>query len=231
MSLFRVVLAFHIACGLAVVLAGAVALLARKPVDDPRASAHRRAGRVFRIAHSAVIGSAMLMTILHFTPYLLGLTTGALIGLFSGVRVLRRRRPDLDPRQRATALDWIVTLAAIAIGLWLVFESDPRGPSAVVQSTAFSVLAYGFYDVYRFLRPQGFPFSPRLWLYEHLFKTTCTYFGAVAAFSGNLLPFIPSPWRELWAVAFGQTLAVGLVVHYVRRHRPDAHTHVQAEAA
>jgi len=220
---FPFVLAFHVVCGFVAVAVGATALLAAKPLDGADGGWHRLAGGVFRVAQGAVIASAAVMTVLHFTPYFLGLTTGALIAFFSGLRVLGRKRPDLDRRQRATVLDWAVTLVAAAIGVWLVLQADPKGPGAVVRSTAFSVLAYAAYDLYRFVHPLGAPFSPRLWLYEHLFKMTSAYFGAVAAFSGNFLILFPEPWRQLWAVVVGQVLAVGLVVYHARRSpRADA---------
>jgi hypothetical protein len=171
----------------------------------------------------------------HFRPYLLALTTAATLALFSGVRVLRRRRPDVDPRQRATALDWAVTLTALAIGGWLLHRSltgDVAGPIAVVRVTAYSVLAYAIYDVYRFARPHGFPFSPHLWLYEHLVKLIGAYFGAVAAFSGAVLTQIPDPWRQLGPTIVGQTLMIVLLVHYVRRvRRRDADARARARTA
>jgi hypothetical protein len=222
MSLLQCLLAVHVVGGTLSVILGAVALTARKPVPPTSGRAHVQSGRLFLISQSAVLGSAAVLTAAHFRPYLLALTTAATLVLFSGVRVLRRRRPDVDPRQRATPLDWAVTWAALVIGSWLLhrsFTGDVGGPATVVRVTAYSVLAYASYDVYRFARPHGFPFSPQLWLYEHLVKMIGAYFGAVAAFSGAVLTQIPDPWRQLWPTVVGQTLMIVMLVRYVRRTR------------
>jgi hypothetical protein len=87
----------------------------------------------------------------------------------------------------------------------------------VVYSLGVGSMLYAGYDLYRFARPLARPFSPNLWLYEHLVKMIGGYFGAVAAFSGSVLVLLPEPWRQLWATSFGQMLAVLLVIYYWRR--------------
>jgi hypothetical protein len=222
MSLFNLVLGVHIACGTASIVAGGLALLTPKPVGGEPGRGHIRTGRLFLRAQTVVLIAAAVMTILHFRPYLVALTTTATMALFSGYRVLGRRRPDLHRSQRAQPLDWAVTLAAGAVGvwlLWLVGSGGVDGPATVVRVTTYTVLAYVAYDLVRFVWPLGFPFSPRLWLYEHLVKIVSAYFGAVAAFSGNALVFIPDPWRQLWATIVGETLVVVLLVRYIRYFR------------
>ena len=225
MTPFRLLLVLHVIAGTLAVAAGLAALIAPKPVAA-RAPFHRRAGSIFNALMSVVLGTAIAMTVLRFQPYFAGLTAAATIGVFSGNRVLRRKRPDLDPRQRAAPLDWIVTLILFAVGAFL-FALLLRGQVTqnvpVVRALAYGTMGYTAYDLYRFTFPRAFPFTPRLWLYEHIVKMIGGYFGAVAAFSGSVLTLFPPPWRQLWATLAGQILSVILVAYYVRTGRRAEH--------
>ncbi|HLL77534.1 MAG TPA: hypothetical protein VK421_19920 [Pyrinomonadaceae bacterium] len=218
-SLALALLVAHIIAGTAAVLVGLVALVAPKPVGR-RAPAHLRSGRLFLYAMAVVIGTSVALTLISFNPYFAGLTAAATVAVFSGYRVLGRKRPDVNTSHRARPLDWIVTLLILAVGVFLtglaatgrVTQNLP-----VVYSLGAGSTAYALYDLYRFARPAGFPFTPNLWLYEHLVKMIGGYFGAVAAFSGSVLILLPPPWRQLWATTLGQTLAVVFVLYYRRR--------------
>ncbi|MEJ7862600.1 MAG: hypothetical protein WKF90_13300 [Pyrinomonadaceae bacterium] len=212
----------HICAGSVAVLVGLISLLAPKPLNIERGRTHRRTGNYFLYAMIVVIGTATILTIISFNPYFAGLTVAATIAVFSGYRVLRRKRPDLNPADRATAIDWIVTLIIFAVGLYLVFLAVTGGivqNLPVVYSLGIGSLLYAAYDLYRFVRPLGFPFSPNLWLYEHLVKMLGGYFGAVAAFSGSVLVILPPPWRQLWATSLGQFLAITMVIYYYRKSK------------
>ena len=227
-------LGLHIAAGTCAVAAGLFALLS--PKGD---SAHRRAGSLFARCMAVILVSAVGMTAIKFNPYFLGLAASALVAVFSGVRVLGRKRPDLDPTQRARGLDWAVVVAVGVVALILIAMAATGKISAnvpVVYALAAGCLVYAAYDAWRFVRPTAFPFSPQLWLYEHLVKMLGAYFGAVAAFSGSVLVFLDPPWRQLWATSLGQALTIGFIVHYVRRGRrpraaPDDVERAMADAA
>ncbi len=210
MSVTTLLLAAHVALGTVAVAAGLAALVTAK--GD---RAHRRSGRWFLRSMLVVLASAWTLTIVQLDPYFAGLSASATLGTFSGWRVLRRKRPDVDPRQRATALDWAVTLAALLVALLLAALAHGgvlRRNLPVVLALAYGTLAYAVWDVWRFLRPRAWPFGPRLWLYEHIVKITGAYFGAVAAFSGSVLVLLDPPWRQLWAVLLGQAVAIAFVV-------------------
>jgi hypothetical protein len=212
--MFKTLLVIHIISGTFAVLAGTVAVSVPKPF---RASGplHRRAGRVFQRLMALVLGTAALMTIIRFNAYFAGLTAAALMGVFSGERVLRRKNGE-----RATALDWMVTLAIIAVASYLGYLLATRQVTKnvpVVRALSYGTLGYALYDVYRFLAPRAWPFRPRLWLYEHIVKMIGGYSGAVAAFSGSVLVMFPPPWRQLWATFAGWILATAMVVYYARR--------------
>jgi hypothetical protein len=172
-----------------------------------------------------VIASAAVLALANWNVYFAALTVGAAAPAFSGVRVLRRKRPDLDPAQRATALDWTVSAAILAAAIallslaWIQPATRNRG---LVFALAGAAAAHMVYDLWRFARPTRWPRGPRVWLFEHIVRMLAAYFAALAAFSGSVLVLFDPPWRQLWAVILGQWLTVAFLIRYRRglRHPP-----------
>ena len=211
-------LTIHIAAGLCVVGVGWLPILARKG-----SAWHRLSGRVFVGLMSVLLAAAWVMTVLRFTPYFAALSAMASLTLFSGVRVLRRKRPDLQDSDRARPLDWIAALAAVGVALLvlaLLAAGRSGGPTPVVVALAASGLVYGGWDLWRFARPAAWPFSPNLWTYEHLVKMLGAYAAAMSAFSGNFLTFLPAPWSQLWPTLLFQILATVWIATLATRRRP-----------
>lgn len=216
--LFSPALALHIGCGFLLVAIGLIPILSRKG-----SRLHRWSGRAFVILMSVLLAAAWLMTALHFNAYFLALTATATMTLFSGFRVLGRKRPDIDPRQRAKPLDWAVTLSLIGIGVWilvLVFTGRTGNKAAVSAALVYAALTYGGWDLWRFMRPTAWPFSANLWTYEHLVKMLSAYGAVISAFSGNFLTFLPTPWSQLWPTLLFQPMAaIWITVLVLRRRR------------
>ena len=216
--LFSPALALHIGCGFLLVAIGLIPILSRKG-----SRLHRWSGQAFVILMSVLLAAAWLMTALHFNAYFLALTATATMTLFSGFRVLGRKRPDVDPRQRAKPLDWAVTLSLIGIGVWilvLVFTGRTGNKAAVSAALVYAALTYGGWDLWRFMRPTAWPFSANLWTYEHLVKMLSAYGAVISAFSGNFLTFLPTPWSQLWPTLLFQPMAaIWITVLVLRRRR------------
>jgi uncharacterized membrane protein len=215
--LFSPILALHVAVGLIAVAAGLLPILSAKG-----SRLHRLSGRVFAGLMSVLLVAAWAMTALRFNPYFAALSATATITVFSGLRVLGRKRPDLDARQRARTLDWIVTLAVVGIGLWvlvLLVQGRTGGKTAVSAALVYAALLYGGWDLWRFFRPTAWPFSPNLWTYEHLVKMLSAYGAVLSAFSGNFLTFLPTPWSQLWPTLLFQPMAVIWILVLARRGR------------
>ena len=216
-KLFSPTLALHIFCGFALVVVGLLPILTRKG-----SRLHRLSGRTFVILMSVLLAAAWTMTIVHFNAYFAALSATATLTLFSGVRVLRRKRPDLDPRQRATALDWIVTLTVLAIGGWVLFlvvTGQTGRNGAVAMALVYGAFTLGGWDLWRFARPMDWPFSPDLWTYEHLLKMLGAYGAVLSAFSGNFLTFLPTPWSQLWPTLVFQPIALIWIAGLILRRR------------
>lgn len=191
---FAATLAIHVVAGTAALAIGLAPLMSAKR----RGGTHVRYGRLFARAMMVVLATAAVLTTLALSPYFAALTVTASVTVFSGLRVLRRKRPDLDPAQRATGLDWWVTSAGLAAGLALLAAAAaggvPGNPT-VVYSLAAGALAYTAYDLWRFARPAGWPFFPDLWFYEHLVKMLGAYSAVAAAFSGSVGLRFLQRWR------------------------------------
>lgn len=216
-KLFSPTLALHIGCGFALVAVGLIPILTRKG-----SRAHRWAGRTFVGLMSVLLAAAWVMTVLHFNAYFAALSATATLTVFSGARVLRRARPDIDPDQRAKALDWAVTLAVVAVGAWVLFlvaTGQTGRNGAVAMALVYGAFTLGGWDLWRFVRPAAWPFSPDLWTYEHLLKMLGAYGAVLSAFSGNFLTFLPTPWSQLWPTLVFQPMAVIWIAVLVRRRR------------
>ena len=216
--LAKAVLTIHILFGAGAVIAGALPIFAPK-----RQGFHTRWGRRFVFCMWFVLGSATVLTVLFLNPYFAALTTTATLGAFSGVRVLKRRRPDLRERDRPRPVDWVVTLGALAVAAYLVTlqaQGRVNGNPAVIYALLGGVFVYGGYDLLRFALPTRWPFFPGLWFYEHLVKMLGSYSAVMAAFSGSVaFRFLPDPWKQLWATMFFHTLMLVMIGWYAVKRR------------
>lgn len=206
MSIYPTVLALHIATGLGAVLIGIAPVLTRKG-----GRAHRLSGRIFAVCMATLLACAWVMTALKMNTYLLALSASATLTLFSGLRVPGRKRPDLRRADRARRLDWLVTLGIAGVGglvLWQVLTGRNVGPAAVSMALVYGLMSMSLWDMWRFLRPTDWPFSPELWRYEHLWKMIGAYSAVLSAFSGNFLQFLPAPWSALWPTLVFQMLTL-----------------------
>jgi uncharacterized membrane protein len=221
-ALFPSVLMLHVGAGLLAVLIGLGPILTRKG-----SALHRWFGRAFTAFMGVALVAAWVLTALRPNLYFAALSATATLQLVSGVRVLRRKRPDIRSEDRAKPIDWLVSLAAAGVGafvLWRLWSGgEVTGPRAVAQALGWSAVGFGGWDLWRFLKPAAFPFFPDLWFYEHLVRMLGAYAAVLSAFAGNGLPFVPEPWRQLWPIVLLQGLTVVFILrHAIQRRRPRA---------
>jgi len=217
MTLFQFFLVLHISTGMASVLVGFAPLLTAKG-----SRAHRLWGRAFVTLMTTLLACAWAMTALRFNSYFLALSATASLTLFSGVRALGRKRPDIRPQDRATSLDWAATLGALGVGVWvlaLITLGRSDGPPLVSAALAYGALSVAAWDLWRFSRPRDWPFSPDLWRYEHLVKMLSAHAAVLSAFSGNFVTFLPQPWSQLWPTVMFQSMAVIWTATLILRRR------------
>jgi uncharacterized membrane protein len=220
--IFKASLILHIAAGSLALLVGLIPILTSKG-----GRLHRAFGRWFRGTMYVVIGTAALMAVIAMKPYFTALTAAAAIACFSGLRVLKRKRPDLDAAQLAQPLDWAFTVGVLLTSVYLALAASAGevGNNATVFYALIGAAAsYSIYDLIRFTFPTAWPFFPRLWFYEHLVKMLGSYSAVVAAFSGSVLYFlpIPEPWKQLWSTILFHNLMIVFILWYAIKARRAA---------
>ncbi|MBC8088179.1 MAG: hypothetical protein H7Z40_13005 [Phycisphaerae bacterium] len=215
--LYSPTIPIHAALATLAIVAGAVALLSRKGGTN-----HSRAGTLYATMIGGVVltGALLIMTGAWSIRLLvlLGLTS---FSTFSGIRVLRRKKPHLDVSHHARRLDWMAATVACAIGAGATLASslgvEPANARAI-YSTAPLLMVYGAYDLWRFARPTAWLAGPQLWLGEHITKMCGAYFGAMSALSGAYFTFIPMPNRIILPNVIGFLLTI-ILLYRMRRRR------------
>lgn len=213
----------HIGAGLSALAVGPWAMLAR-----PKGSAgHRRAGRAYLWTMGGVGTTAALLLVFRWNPFFFALTVLSFYLALSGWRVLRRKRPHADIKQRASVLDFVAAVLTIAVGaasfgLW---RQGVFGPDAaiVLGTLGFAVIA-AVYDLWRFRRPDLLANRPALWLVEHITKICGSYIALACAFSGTVFTALPVAVAQTWPALVGVPLMLFVANGYWRRanKRPDA---------
>lgn len=196
---------------------------------------HRRAGRGYGRGIVAVCATgALLLAMGRFSLYLATLLLLTAYPTWSGVRVLRRKRPDADPAHRAAAADRAAAVATVALaGAILAAVAAGHADRAAGPTAGFAAFVglMAAYDLRRFARPAAWPMGPRLWLREHIGKLTGAYFGAVSAFTGNVLTAVPDPWRVLVPNLVGAAVMTAFLVRLRRAPRGAARAGADVQTA
>lgn len=198
-------LAAHIAAGFVALFAGAVALVTEKGGDR-----HRQAGRVYVRSMAVVVG--LVPVLLAFDPtdfvrqflLLVAAFSGYLV--FSGYRVLSRKRPAADGEPVDWAAAGLVLLASLALGGWglaIVAGGTDIGFVMVVFGAGGTVL--GVSDLREFRNAD----RRDPWMADHLARMIGGFIATVTAVSVvNLAGLVPPAVAWLWPSAVGVPLIV-----------------------
>ena len=207
-NLFRVLLVFHIIAG---TIALVVAPAAMVTVKGGRW--HARWGLTYLWATVVIAATGAVMSFIHPSLFLLMIAVFSFYLVFSGYRVLHRKKPG----QRATWFDQAVTLAMIATGLALIGYGIYR-----LQGSAFGVVPIIFGGIALLLSARemvGFyrpPTEPRWWWFSHMTNMLAAYITTVSAFSVVNMTFLPPVVRWIWPTVIGTT-GILLWTRYYRR--------------
>lgn len=207
----------HIACGLGCLVAGPWAMLAR-----PKGGAlHRLAGRLWIVLMSALAGTAAFLLCFRWSAFFFALSVLSFYLAFSGWRVLKRKRPHLNPAERAKPVDYLAALAAIATGIASVLFWQRgifgNGAAIVLGTLGFAVVT-ACYDLWRFRFPSQIQL-PGTYLIEHLAKQGGAYIAVASAFSGTVLTVLPIAVAQTWPAFVGVPLILVVSNRYWRRLR------------
>ena len=219
-SIYVVFTALHIGAGSVALIVAPVAMIVRKG-----GKAHRQWGRVFFWAMFAVFVSALGLLAISPSVFLFVLSILSFYAVFSGVRALRRKRPERG--EEATWLDRFGAVAAILTGLsfilWGVLPllniyANEIPASFALLGVAFGVLLaqMGWEDLRGFGKP---PRERNWWWYYHMGRMTGGYIAAATAFIVQVVgPLLPASldWTA-WAVP--SVVGSVLVRVWIERYR------------
>jgi len=212
----------HVEAGVTALVVAPVAMLTQKG-----GSAHRRWGRVYFWAMFVIFVTALAVLLFRPNVFLFIISILSFYGAFSGVRSLRRRRPERG--ERAARLDWGAASLALLAGVsFIVWGALPLlGLVAGKTPTAFSVLGIVFGmvlskdaldDLKSFRRPNP---DPLWWWTYHLERMVGSYLAAVTAFMvQNVAPLLPEALEWTVWVAPGVLGGVGIsfwIRHYQKK--------------
>ena len=191
----------HIIGGTLAIVAGVVAILARK-----RRTLHARAGMIFVWTYSLVILTAVLgVVVFDFRSFLAVATIASSYSLFSGFRAtrLRGRRPSALDR-RAAALG--MTAPALFIAAMHILQK-PWAP-VLTWTVLGSLIGMSSYDLLRSALPA--PWLEKTWVSEHIFKMIGAFDALTATFAVTIFPHF-QPWSALIPNLFGTALIVTFI--------------------
>jgi uncharacterized membrane protein len=197
----------HVLAGFLALCSGLGAILTRKG-----GRRHRRFGRVYVGSMAFVSGSALLLFTFAPTPrrqFLALIAVFSFYFVFSGYRVLSRKRPGDGPAamdRAAAGLLCVTGLALLAMGALELGGGSSFGTVLVVFGGISAV--FGVRDRRQFRTGES---EPRAWFYEHLTRMGAGYIATVTAFSTVNFLFLPTVLRWLWPTLVG-TPAIFLAI-------------------
>jgi len=214
---FLALLAGHILAGLVALLAGLGAIVTKKGGHR-----HNTAGKLYVLSMAVVVVTAVPLAVWVSNWFLLAIAVFSGYLVFSGYRVVMRRRAGLtDP----TAIDYAghgtmlaVGVGMIATGGWQTLrDTADLGPVLVVFGVIGCVLALGI------LRELHSPPAERPpWIQNHIVFMGGGYIATVTATVTVNLTVVPPLFRWLGPTAVGVPLILYASRKYVpRSSRPD----------
>jgi len=204
-----VVLGGHVLAGFAALGAGGGAFLTEKG-----GRRHRLFGRAFVYAMVVVAATSVALYALEPSTFRLFLALVAVFSfyfVFSGYRVLARKRPADSPGRldwAAVALTVLAGLGLLAMGARLLLAGGRFG--AVMLAFGGIATALGAADV-RSFRAET---DPGEWVVSHLTRMGGAYIATVSAFSAVNFTFLPTVLRWLWPTLVGTPVLVYLARQY-----------------
>lgn len=238
-TIFEISLPIHILAGVGALFFAPVAMIVQKG-----GKAHRFWGWVYYWCMAVVFITTLTMGLHRPSVFLTAVGVLSFYSAFSAQRVLRMKRPDVQPPRW---YDWIAAIATILVGVLLVGRGalalltpdDPLGSFAILSLVFGTLLILNARsDVQRFRNP---PSYKQFWWIHHMNLMIGSYIGAVTAFTVQtvsrwmLMVDVLAPWVWLtWILptAIGMPLAALWTSHYRRKFAArQAQTQVEQQPA
>lgn len=213
-----ILLILHITAGCIALVSGPVAMAVGKG-----STLHRRAGVLFFWAMTIVFGTALILSLVSFQPFLLMIAVLSYYAVVSGYRALYHKKLH-KTRTVIKSVDWVAltlngltNLFFIFWGISLLDESQGIGILAIVFGSLG--LSMSVTNIVSFVRT---PTDKMYWLYAHINGFVVGYIACVTAFSVTVVDFIPGIWGWLWPTIIGSPLIAYWITRYKIKFKKGA---------
>jgi uncharacterized protein (DUF2141 family)/uncharacterized membrane protein len=215
-TLFKSLLALHIAGGTSALITGAVAMLTRKGGRQ-----HRMAGSVYFWSMAMVCASAVGMCILHPQQFLFYVAIFSFYLCFTGKRITARKQVGAT----AARLDWAAAAIALVGGAIMLVQGIVAvlaGKSFGAVGATFGCLCIGFAvrDMRSFVAMMHGGAQEKMhWFFTHLTRMVGAYIATFTAFMVVNVKFLPPLVVWLGPTVIG-TIGISFwVAHYTKKFR------------
>ncbi len=216
-NIISILLYLHIGAGMLSLVVAPVAMVVRKGGRQ-----HRLWGKIFFGGMTAVITTAVVISIYKFIPFLLMIAVFSYYSIISGYRSMYLKK--LHQGQKPASIDWIAAIAMAVFNAgfagWGLYHAVAGNYSYVAYiAIGFGLLGFTgvFQNIRWFLKP---PADKHHWLYEHMGGMLGGYIATVTAFSVTTFEFLPGVLRWTWPLVIGMPL----INYWVRRYRRKLNT-------
>jgi uncharacterized membrane protein len=198
-------LPLHIASGSIALLAGLVAIVAKKG-----ARLHRLSGKVYFYAMCGVAASAFYLSVYKHIPFLFNIGVMSFYFTYTGFRSVKNKKAIPGTMDK---LVLFANLLASTVQLYMGFSGGG------VLPLFFGALG-GFIGVQDakiyFFKAQDAPVNKKLWLIRHIGRMSGAYISTLTAFLVVNLRDVPVHSYVVWIAP--TIIGVPLIVMTVRRH-------------
>ena len=195
------ILALHVAGGAAALLAGPVAMAARKG-----GSLHRASGRLYAAAMACTAVSALFLAVAARNRLLLVIAVFSFFLVFTGWRALDQRR--LHEGIGARWFDWVVAALTLLFSAGLLASGLATGRD--ITTLFFGVLGCALAAGQ--MRKLAGWVQPGSWMVRHMIGMSAAYIATVSAFAVVTLAFLPQPVAFIAPTLVGTPMIAWAVV-------------------
>ncbi len=211
----KISLVLHVVAGVTALFVAPVAMALKKGGQG-----HRNWGLIFFWAMTVIFITALFLSTVQWSPFLLMIAVFSYYSVLSGYRW--KFLKNLHRGQSVKWYDWgalvlnvTFNLSFITWGFFLAVKSDALG-------VAFLAMGFGLFGVFLsvdnlllFLKPH----APQAWLYQHLGGMVGGFIATVTAFSSQFMNFIPEWLQWSWPSAIGIPLIFYWSASYRRKSK------------
>ena len=189
----HIVLYSHIAAGFVALVAGLIAMIARKG-----RRLHRNAGKTYFWSMAWVAGTAFVLAPVYHNVFLFLIAVLAFYSALTGYRALARKNPFTTP---PTMWDWAAASVLAAAGAGMLVLAITRS-TLVVASFLPMLVVFGAISLFLSLSEMRSLYRPPVlkgaWLLKHIGNMIGAYIATMTAFSATNFSFLPLAVRWLW---------------------------------